>query len=1050
MALSFLVFLQLLEEQQGLFSQIFTLSSLVLFFSVLFLLKHNGALSSKKSNNPPPSPPKIPIIGNLHQLGTLAHQSFRDMSHKYGPLMLLHMGQFPTLIVSSPEMATEIMKNQDPDFANRPFTTAAKAFLHGRLDIGFAPYGEYWRQVRKICVHELLSIQRVQSFRFVREEEVGALIKKISSSCSRGDVINLSEILPTISNNIVSRCTFGGKYEGSHENRFGQLSRQAMKLMGAFCFADFFPSLGWLDFFTGLTGKLKRTSQELDSFFDKVIDEHLLPKSKNHSQQEDKEDLIDILLLAQKDNSNLSRDSIKALIMDMFVGGSDTTATTMEWAMAELIKNPKLMKKAQDEVRRVIGKKSKIEEDDINQMDYLRCIIKETLRLHSPLPTLVPRQSFNKSTKVQGYDIPPNTRVFINAWAIHRDSKLWDNAEEFRPERFINNPIDFRGQEFHYIPFGSGRRVCPAISFGLASLEFVLANLLYWFDWELPSGENRDELDMSEALGLTVTKKIPLHVVPTLKNIFYCTSHHNIKKKLSNKIINTIYKFIKGIISVLMQPSHARMAPSLLVFLQLLEAQQVSFLQIFILSILVLFFSVFFLLKLHGAWSSKKSNNPPPSPPKIPIIGNLHQLGTLPHRSFRDMSHKYGPLMLLHMGQFQTLIVSSPEMATEIMKNQDLVFANRPFTAAAKAFLYGCIDIGFAPYGEYWRQVRKICVLELLSIKRVQSFRFVREEEVTVLIQKISSSCSRGDVINLSEMLLTVSNNIVSRCALGAKYEGAHENRFGELSRQAMKLMGAFSFADFFPSLRWMDVVTGLSGRLKRVSQELDTFLDQVIDEHLLPKSKNHNQQEDKEDLIDILLLAQKDNTNLARDNIKAIILDMFVGGSDTTATTIEWAMAELIKNPKLMKKAQDEVRRVIGKKSKVDEDDINQMDYLRCIVKESLRLHAPIPTLVPRESSKSTKIEEEFRPERFINNPIDFRGQEFQFIPFGSGRRGCPGVSFGLAVLEFVIANLLYWFDWELPSGTNRDELDMTEAFGLTVNKKIPLHVVPTFHSAS
>ena len=198
----------------------------------------------------------------------------------------------------------------------------------------------------------------------------------------------------------------------------------------------------------------------------------------------------------------------------MFVAGTDTSSTALEWLMAELIKNPRVMKRAQEEVRRVVSKKSNIDMNDINKMDYLKCILKETLRLHPPFPLLLPRETLT-SVKIGGYDIPPNTRVITNALAIQMDPKVWERPEEFLPERFEGNPIDFRGQDFEFIPFGAGRRGCPGLTFGVASVEYVVANILYWFDWKMP-GDNiqGEDLDMSEVNGLTVTKKIPLRLVP--------------------------------------------------------------------------------------------------------------------------------------------------------------------------------------------------------------------------------------------------------------------------------------------------------------------------------------------------------------------------------------------------------------------------------------------------------------------------------------------------------------------------------------------------------
>ena len=201
----------------------------------------------------------------------------------------------------------------------------------------------------------------------------------------------------------------------------------------------------------------------------------------------------------------------------MFVGSTDTSITTMDWAMAELMKNPNIMKKAQEEVREVVGRKSKVVVNDVNQMCYLKCIVKETLRLHPPVPFLVPRET-SANAKLGGYDIPCQTRVYVNSWAIQRDPKFWDKAEEFLPERFNannSNPIDFIGQDFQYIPFGGGRRVCPGMSAGLKTVEYVLANLLYWFDWEFPGSAIGEELDMSEVFGLSIHKKVPLYLAAT-------------------------------------------------------------------------------------------------------------------------------------------------------------------------------------------------------------------------------------------------------------------------------------------------------------------------------------------------------------------------------------------------------------------------------------------------------------------------------------------------------------------------------------------------------
>ncbi|XP_022954566.1 cytochrome P450 71A1-like [Cucurbita moschata] len=483
--------------------------SLCLFFFFILLLK----IFKRKKPNFPPSPPRLPIIGNLHQLGALPHQSMAALSNKYGPLMLLKLGQKHALVVSSPKMAREVMKTHDIKFSNRPQTTAAYELLYQCQDIGFAQYGEYWRQARKVCALELFSAKRVDSFPYVRDEEVGGLMDRIRKACVGGEAVNLSQLFLQTSNNIVSRCVLGGKFEGEN-SRFGDTTKKFLLLLTAFCVADFFPCLWWIDTIRGFNKELKDCFKTLDTIFSKVVEEHKAKIRDGVLTDESKKDFVDIMLQLQQDDMvdyPFSPDNLKAILLDMFVAGSDTTAAALEWTMTELMRNPAAMKKAQTEVRTIIGKKSKIEAEDIQKMEYMHCVIKESLRLHPPAPLLVPRETA-ADVEIDGYHIPSKTKVLVNAWKIQRDPKYWHSPDEFIPERFMENDlVDYNGQHYEFIPFGSGRRKCLGLSFGVASLEHALANLLHWFDWKLPRGY---ELSVEEQSGLTVCKKIPLFLNP--------------------------------------------------------------------------------------------------------------------------------------------------------------------------------------------------------------------------------------------------------------------------------------------------------------------------------------------------------------------------------------------------------------------------------------------------------------------------------------------------------------------------------------------------------
>ncbi|PPD68716.1 hypothetical protein GOBAR_DD34402 [Gossypium barbadense] len=345
--------------------------SLILLFTLLIWLK----LAKRKHLNLPPSPPKLPIIGNIHQLGKLPHRSLRDLSRNYGSLLLLHLGCNLTLLVSSADMVREILKDHDVVFSDRPSSTATNILFYGCRDIGFAPYGEYWRQLKKLSVVELLSHRRVHSFQFVRDEEVGLLINKIRRACLKGDSINLSEMLMLI------------------------------------------------------------------------IKEHTTLKTDD---QVSNKDFISTIMQLQKDGMlEIDLTNIKAILL------------------------------VQEEVRNVVGNKCKVDMEDINKMKYLKCVLKETLRLHPTVPLLIPRQT-SASVELGGYHIPSNITILINAWAIQRDPKWWENPEEFIPERFENSSIDFNGQDVQFIPFGFGRRNCPGMPFAVTVIEYVMANLLYW------------------------------------------------------------------------------------------------------------------------------------------------------------------------------------------------------------------------------------------------------------------------------------------------------------------------------------------------------------------------------------------------------------------------------------------------------------------------------------------------------------------------------------------------------------------------------------------
>ncbi|KAH7652973.1 Premnaspirodiene oxygenase protein [Dioscorea alata] len=448
------------------------------------------------------------------------------------------------------------------------------------------------------------------------------------------------------------------------------------------------------------------------------------------------------------------------------------------------------------------------------------------------------------------------------------------------------------------------------------------------------------------------------------------------------------------------------------------------------------------------------------------------------YRIVHGLAAKHGPIMHLYLGHIPTIIISSPDLALEIFKTHDIVFSNRPTSAAAMKFSLGGLSIGFSNYGERWRQMRKLASLELFSMKRVNSFHWAREAETDILIRTIHDyCCSKKQTVNLSEMFLCLSNNIIGQVAFGRRFstEGkCNRSEHHDLIRDIFQLFGEFFIGDFFPWLSWMDVITGMQAKCNAIFQRLDEFLEREIEDHHLSSDDDHNSQHG-EDFVDVLLELQR-NSNLGfpitRDQIKVILTDTFNAGTETSALILEWAMSELIKNPRVMMKANDEVQKVIGNKGRVEEDDLQRLEYLGYVINETLRLHPPLGLLLPRESAEDCKISgydvpkktrimvnawalgrdpklwenpDIFLPERFYRSSINFKGNHMQFIPFGAGRRICPGIQLGIATIMIALAKILYHFNWKLPNEMSGEDIDMTESSGFTNRKKSPLILMAT-----
>ncbi|PNY15012.1 cytochrome p450 [Trifolium pratense] len=339
----------------------------------------------------------------------------------------------------------------------------------------------------------------------MREQELDLLIKFLREESKDGKEVDLSSKISTLSAYMSCRMIFGKKYMDNDlgEKGFEVVVKETMYLIGTPNIGDFIPYLRPFDL-QGLTRRMKAVGKIFDDFFEKIIDEHIQSGNKDKKNM-DFADVMLGLVGTEESEYRIERTTIKSIMLDMLVGSMDTSATAIEWTISELLKNPRVMKKAQNELEIVVGMKRKVEESDLNKLEYLDMVIKESLRFHPVAPLLIPHQSL-EDCMVEDFFIPKKSRVIVNAWSIMRDPNAWTDPEKFWPERFEGSNIDVRGHDFQFLPFGSGRRGCPGMQLGLTVIRLVVAQLVHCFDWKLPDHMLPSDLDMKEEFGLTMPR----------------------------------------------------------------------------------------------------------------------------------------------------------------------------------------------------------------------------------------------------------------------------------------------------------------------------------------------------------------------------------------------------------------------------------------------------------------------------------------------------------------------------------------------------------------
>ncbi|XP_021286876.1 geraniol 8-hydroxylase-like [Herrania umbratica] len=483
---------------------------LVLAQALLLITRRKG-----RTDKRPPGPAPIPIFGNLFQLGNNPHKSLSKLAKTHGPIMTLKLGQTTTVVFSSATLAKEILQKHDLAFCNRTIPDAVRALQHHEAGMPWMPVSTTWRNLRKICNLHIFASQKLDANQYLRHRKVQELLADVHDSFRMGEAIDIGQAAFKAALNLMSNTVFSIDLADSTSDtalEFRELVQCIKEELGKPNLGDYFPCLfGNLDL-QGIRRGMTIHFGKLMDLFDRIIDKRLQLRTMNDYISTN--DFLDNLLNFKEENSaELDRDLIKHLLLDLFTAGTETTASTLEWAMAELLHNPKALLEVQRELKQSIGERTLVEESDVACLPYLQAIVKETLRLHPPVPLLLPRKA-GEDVEIHNFIVPKGAQVLVNAWAIGRDPTIWEEPDLFLPKRFLGSEVDIRGRDFGFIPFGAGRRICPGLPLAMRMVHLMLGGLIHSFDWKLEDGVTPERLDMEDKFGLVLYKAQPLRAIP--------------------------------------------------------------------------------------------------------------------------------------------------------------------------------------------------------------------------------------------------------------------------------------------------------------------------------------------------------------------------------------------------------------------------------------------------------------------------------------------------------------------------------------------------------
>ncbi|XP_058760878.1 cytochrome P450 76T24-like [Vicia villosa] len=481
-------------------------SSALLFLLTCFVTYFVGSFYARSKNSNyklPPGPSFFTIMSNIVDLYNKPHQTLTKFANFYGPVMRINLCTETSIIISSSDIAKEILHTHDSLFIDRSVPHNTTTHNHNNFSLVFLPFSPLWQQLRKICHNNLFSNKALDASQELRLVKLKDLLNDMHKSSLTGEAVDIERAAFKACINFLSYTFVSQDFVESLDDEYKDIVCALLNAIGTPNISDHFHMLKIFD----LQGIKRLTSNNISKVFktlDIIIDKRMKLRENEHYISNN--DMLDTLLdISKEDIQKMDEKQIKHLFLDLFLAGTDTTAYVLERAMSELVRNPEIMSKAKKELEEIIGLGNPVVESDISRLPYLQAVVKESLRLHPPAPMLLSRKA-RVDVEISGYTIPKGAHVWINEWGIGR-TNIWEDAHLFSPERFIGSEIDVKGRHFKLIPFGSGRRICPGSPLAVRMLHSMLGSLINSFDWKLENSIEPKDMNLDKSL-----KAIPVEL----------------------------------------------------------------------------------------------------------------------------------------------------------------------------------------------------------------------------------------------------------------------------------------------------------------------------------------------------------------------------------------------------------------------------------------------------------------------------------------------------------------------------------------------------------